>query len=495
MHTQIALNSHDVAVDVAVDLESIDSVFAALKVTELNSGKHSARTETLVQACLSATTPASNSFMVFREVGEFLLTMQRWVEAEEMGVRSLKASPRYGAAFRLMGCALSAQGLDEDANLCHRYNLPESMRTKYFADTPITWIGSTEDESTCRIIQAYPSTEYSIEPPWQQHPTEIRELSVTTLRALEAKTYRLAGGRLWFDSFNTIVWDSKHRVVRDICRGYAEVVNGSVGDLTPMKLSGTVALLSNRNQNNYYHWMNDVVPRLDVLRNSGFSLNEIDHFVLDALKYPFQMEMLEHFGIDEDRVHWITTSEYIEADELLIPVYGSNSLGLRQGAWNPAFLRNEFVSQPSNTHNKRLYICRGSEGARGVANEEALIEHLQLYGFEPVRCETLTVREQAALFDSADVVLGAHGAGFTNIAFCVPGTLVVEFYGEHIEPCFWATSTLAGLRHAVYHCSNDDHSQDDASYHQSHDVRRGASITVDLNRFDSLLSDLDIQRR
>ena len=481
--------------DTADDWQSIEAVLAVLKATETHAGDRSSDLEPLIQASLTATTSASNGFMVYREVGDCLLSLQRWTEAEAMAVRSLKASPRYGAAFRLMASALSGQGMEHDADLCHRYNLPESMRLKHFADTPISWINSNEDEATCQTAMAYPADTLSLEPPWQQIEQPIRELSATAVGTMAAETYRLPGGRLWFDSFNTIVWDRNSRVVRNICRGYAEVVNGSVGDRSPMTLTGSVALLGNRNQNNYYHWMNDVIPRLEVLRKSGFILDDINHFVLDTVKYPFQLETLNHFGIDEDRVHWITTSEYVEADELLIPTYGSNSLGLRQGVWNAQFLRREFVGKSVKIRDKRLYICRGTQGARGVANESALIEHLRLYGIEPVRCETLTVSEQASLFDSASFVVGAHGAGFTNIAFCTPGTLILEFYGEHIEPCFWAMSALAGLSHAVYSCHNDHAEKNEAEYHQSHDIRRSAPITVDLSRFDSLLRDLQIQKR
>lgn len=54
-----------------------------------------------------------------------------------------------------------------------------------------------------------------------------------------------------------------------------------------------------------------------------------------------------------------------------------------------------------------------------------MIEAFEARGFLCVRPETLGLREQAALFHDADVIAGASGAAFANIAFCRPGTRVV----------------------------------------------------------------------
>ena len=96
-------------------------------------------------------------------------------------------------------------------------------------------------------------------------------------------------------------------------------------------------MLGNRNASNYYHWMNDILPRLHVLMKSGIDLDSIQQFVINPLKHPFQHETLKHFGIDESRLCITENVTYVQCDELLLPTYGSNTLGKGQAPWNPAF--------------------------------------------------------------------------------------------------------------------------------------------------------------
>ena len=65
-------------------------------------------------------------------------------------------------------------------------------------------------------------------------------------------------------------------------------------------------------------------------------------------------------------------------------------------------------------------------------------------------CGKLSIQEQAEIFGSADVVVGAHGAALTNLAFCQPGTRVVELFSPHyVNPCYRDLCVAAGLRHAA----------------------------------------------
>jgi Glycosyltransferase 61 len=48
---------------------------------------------------------------------------------------------------------------------------------------------------------------------------------------------------------------------------------------------------------------------------------------------------------------------------------------------------------------------------------------------EIVAPETLSFPQQVALFSQAAVIAGAHGAGFSNMAFASPGTRIIELIG------------------------------------------------------------------
>lgn len=77
---------------------------------------------------------------------------------------------------------------------------------------------------------------------------------------------------------------------------------------------------------------------------------------------------------------------------------------------------------------RRIYVTRSDTKKRRIANEAALLPVLKRHGFESIAPGQLSLREQAALFASAQAVAGPHGAGLTNILFSPPGTRVLEIF-------------------------------------------------------------------
>jgi hypothetical protein len=51
-------------------------------------------------------------------------------------------------------------------------------------------------------------------------------------------------------------------------------------------------------------------------------------------------------------------------------------------------------------------------------------------------------------FSQATAVIGPHGAGLTDLAFCLPGTAVLELLpSDHVYPYYCSLSQAAGLRY------------------------------------------------
>jgi hypothetical protein len=82
-----------------------------------------------------------------------------------------------------------------------------------------------------------------------------------------------------------------------------------------------------------------------------------------------------------------------------------------------------------------LFVSRGGRNTRQFTNETSMRRELvkllknvgphyklQIFGDSPVP----PMHETRALFASAKIVIGAHGAGMGNIIFCAPGTHIVE---------------------------------------------------------------------
>ena len=74
---------------------------------------------------------------------------------------------------------------------------------------------------------------------------------------------------------------------------------------------GSVAVLTTRGSENYYHFLTDVLPRLELLRRAG---NHAESYLVDR-HTRFQRDLLDALGLTADRC--LSTEKYphLQADE------------------------------------------------------------------------------------------------------------------------------------------------------------------------------------
>ncbi|MEP6515422.1 tetratricopeptide repeat protein [Microcoleus vaginatus] len=214
------------------------------------------------------------------------------------------------------------------------------------------------------------------------------------------------------------------------------------------QIDGRVAVLSGLSGNVYFHWMVDVLPRIELLRHSGRDLAEIDWFLVNSCQHQFQRESLRILGISEEKVLESDRLPHIQATELIVPSF-AGYLGWPSG-WAMDFLRREFLKGiiTSSSYPKRIYISRSKARYRRVLNEEDVVEVLENFGFVSILPESLSLAEQIAHFYHAEVIVAAHGSGLTNTIFCRQGTKVIELVSPHyISHYYWGISQYLQLEH------------------------------------------------
>jgi capsular polysaccharide biosynthesis protein len=105
---------------------------------------------------------------------------------------------------------------------------------------------------------------------------------------------------------------------------------------------------------------------------------------------------------------------------------------------------------------RRIYVSRSSVSAarptaRVMQNEGVLIERLHSLGFDIIEPQFLSASQQIGTFAAADFVLGPSGAGMFNVAFCTPGTTVIDIESEphwiYPHTCLFAS---AGLHYGIF---------------------------------------------
>ncbi|MDY6938042.1 MAG: tetratricopeptide repeat protein [Cyanobacteriota bacterium] len=220
-------------------------------------------------------------------------------------------------------------------------------------------------------------------------------------------------------------------------------------ELPPLeKIEGTVAVVTALSANVYFHWMVDLLPRLDILQRGGFDFDRIDKFLVNQYQQPFQKESLQRLGIPEEKIIESDRHPHIQADRLLVPSLPNHFSWLSRRS--VAFLRQTFLPKtPQFTASpERIYISRSKTRYRHLLNEVKVLELLEEYGFVSVRLETLSLDEQIHLFSQAKAIVAPHGSGLTNLIFCQPQTQVIELVSpNYIRHYFGAISQLLDLEH------------------------------------------------
>ena len=196
--------------------------------------------------------------------------------------------------------------------------------------------------------------------------------------------------------------------------------------LPAKRVRGTAALLTSYGGRGYFHWMFDVIPRLGLLEKAGYTLDEIDYFVIPMRVAGFHFETLETLGITEERLISSFHQRNIVADRVLAPSLTRPTWAVP--TWVVEYLQFAFppLRPSASTQSSRLYITRKSTDHGVVSNEDRLTSQLRKRGFEPVTMEDFSTREKAWLLGQAEAVLSVSGAGLSNVVFCRPGTKVVE---------------------------------------------------------------------
>lgn len=253
----------------------------------------------------------------------------------------------------------------------------------------------------------------------------------------------IPNGRAWGDKFTRAVITSDDRLLEDISTGSPSLIISSDRLPPPVAIEGTVAFLAKNYCYNYYHWMFEFLPQIELLRRSGIDIGSIDKFAVNHCCFPFQRETVSLLGIPLEKIVETYKNNHIQARQLLV-----SSVITESTKWACDFLRREFLNDSIIGLQKKQRIFISRKEKRRVINEDELVAVLSKFGFKSIAPESLSVAEQVSLFAAAEVVIGAHGAALTNTVFCSPGTKVIEIFApDYVNPCYRQLSTQVGLEY------------------------------------------------
>lgn len=304
------------------------------------------------------------------------------------------------------------------------------------------------------------------------------------------RTARLPNG--WVDNNGTHI-SADNYLIEEATLSYKDDRQNhpALRNLRPFKKfhrhRGPLISLSSKGAYNYYHWTLETLPRLAALQklHPGATLYARTHM-------PFQRQMLEK--VWRGQILAAQDHPLVVADELLVCSM-PHPAGIGH-PWAVQWLQGHVaarVEAKANTPQKFI-INRNQAKVRRVTNSQELSRWGAAHGFAEVQLEDLGFDEQVNIFRNAKWIVAPHGAAQTNLAYCPPGTPVIEFLSDSQfrqgstdeerywiantipEVCYWALAGLAGLRYGCLECPT----RANGIGHQTFD------ITVDIEKLDAL---------
>jgi len=206
----------------------------------------------------------------------------------------------------------------------------------------------------------------------------------------------------------------------------------------------------------FSHWMFDSICKYCIIRDSSIDINDLENIIVNTSSQQFQKETINLLDLGD-----INIIERNKGNELLKLDYLIDVTPIRVSmytrSWQIEFIRDLFSNKKDrpniNKDYSKIFINRSS-GRRKVIDNSDFHQYLKCNGFEILNLENYSVTEAKYMFERANVILGPHGAGFSNIVFCKPNTLVIELFSQHISSEFYNFSEVLNLNHKFVTCND-----------------------------------------
>jgi acetyltransferase-like isoleucine patch superfamily enzyme len=234
-------------------------------------------------------------------------------------------------------------------------------------------------------------------------------------------------------------------------------------------------------QRNYYHWFIFALARLNPPIVNMWSRQNIpaSTILVPEFEAPYQeasMKLLLERGNLPSTI--VAQNDVIKVDNLFY-----SDLLRQRGVVQPPIVKEtlSYLKEAlglSIGRKRRIFISRCDSNNRILVNEDELAAIARVCGFEVVTLSGMSLYEQASMFASASHIIGAHGAGLTNIIFCEPGTKLLELHMEGYVN--WCYRRLCALYGAEYGFVSGRRIEPDAPIHSS-------NFAVPLSKFEDVL--------
>jgi hypothetical protein len=170
--------------------------------------------------------------------------------------------------------------------------------------------------------------------------------------------------------------------------------------------------LRDRGETNYWHFLNDIVGgRLRLALRTRFGHDFPLLIGRRALERQFVRDILNSSDL-AGKIIIVQDNELVRYREAICfetPRHSLESIDF--------FLKYLGSTGGRASAKRRILLVRGREARRPMRNFPEIQAVCERYGFETIRPDNLSIRDQAKVFSEVRYLVAEHGAGLANIAF------------------------------------------------------------------------------
>jgi hypothetical protein len=253
-----------------------------------------------------------------------------------------------------------------------------------------------------------------------------------------------------------------------------------------IKVETCIVLWSHEWGYGYYDFMFFVLMKLNRILSYDKELTLKDTVIC----LPFKSSELPDFAFEYFSLLGFSKSKIIDSREVKVNAekyyFGDNNSFFFPNFFDVITFKENLIQKFNSliksvgTNENKIYLKRS--GRRKVTNEAEIIPILEKFNFIILEDSPLSIFDQFNLFQSAKIILGPHGAAFSNIVYCKKQTKIIEFFPEnYYPPYYFYLSGVLGLDYYGF-IENDGHL-----------ISHYSNLEVDLSINPSILENLLIK--
>jgi len=218
--------------------------------------------------------------------------------------------------------------------------------------------------------------------------------------------------------------------------------------------------------NNYYHWTVECLLRVRLLEQYGDRTGTYPTLLVPDKRPSWIDESLELINYTGNVMG--LKPEITNVETLVVPTFPDPIP--RECTWIRDRMQKQVTAD--DKHSPHVFVARQDATVRRIANRDVVQQVFDRYNIDTYLLGELSVSEQISLFNNAEVVVGPHGAGLTNILYG-SDLSVIELFGD---------KTMATFDRLAEHMGHE--------YHYLQCEQEGLDIRVDAKKLEGTLDDV-----